>query len=182
MPKRNLYYLFLELWNFLTFKRKIQLILVLLLSILAAISEIISIASIIPFIFILMGNEYSAITHLPIDFNYLTSLFPNKKNVLVLSLSFIFAVMLSGMIKVLLIWTQGKFSALVGVELSKLLLDGHLSKKFEDHQRLNTSEIIAAITQKTTIVVFQVILPALTIIASGIIFFGISGGGKAIRG
>lgn len=168
-----MFYLFRELWRFLSSKRKIHLMLVMILSIFAAISEMISIASVLPFLFILIGNEQSAFSNFPFDIQYLFSFFDSQNRIIILALLFVFAVTLSGLIKVLLVWMQGTFSALVGVDLSKLLLDGHLSTEFEAQSNSNTSTIIATITQKTTIVVFQIILPALAITANIIITLGI---------
>ena len=71
MPKDNLIYLFAELWGYLSLKRKVHLVLVLMLSVFASISEMISIASVLPFLFVLMGDERSNPSNLPFDINYL---------------------------------------------------------------------------------------------------------------
>ena len=173
MQKDNLLYLFAELWTHLSSKRKVHLVFVLILSVFASISEMISIASVLPFLFVLIGNEGTTASNLPFDINYILGFVEPHSQMMFLALLFIIAVIISGIIRILLIWMQGTFSALVGVELSKLLLDDHLLKPFYYHQNSNTSEIIAAITQKTTVVVFQIILPSLAITASITITFGI---------
>lgn len=173
MRNENLFYLFTELWTHLSTKRKIHLVLIMILSVFASISEMISIASVLPFLFVLMGNEDTTLSNLPFDYKYLLDFADPQNQLIFLALFFIFVVIISGIIRILLIWMQGTFSALVGVELSTLLLDGHLIKPFQNHQNSNTSKIIATITQKTTVVVFQIILPSLSITANITITFGI---------
>jgi ATP-binding cassette, subfamily B, bacterial PglK len=173
MSKTNLFGLYATLWNVLPLKRNLQILFLIVLSGFAALCEMISIASVLPFLFILMGEEAKDIGLLPIDIGYLLSLTNSNDPLFGLSILFISAVLVSGLVRILLTWMQGIVSSLVGVDLSRIMLDSALSRSVFDHRKYNTSEIIAAITNKTTVVVFQVILPTMAIFGSITIISGI---------
>ena len=98
MQKTSFLNLYQALWLLLPLKRKIQFCLVMVLSVFAALSEMISIASVLPFVFILMGSDVTELTLLPIDFSFLFD-FVNSEQVLFwFSGLFMTAVLLAGLV------------------------------------------------------------------------------------
>ncbi len=148
-------------------QKKFILFLIVLLMVFSAVAEIFSIGAIIPFVSILFGSNQS---NLP---NYITDFFgiqniQNHK----LFITFIFCnlVLLSGLLRVFLIYSITKFSYTSGNQLSLKIFHNILSQQYEYHIKNNSSETISSIAQKINVVISQVILPILTLVSTFILF------------
>ena len=132
-------------WKYLSLKRKTQIKFLVILMLLAGISEIFSIGSLIPFLSALTDiNKFSEITLFKEILNFIG--FKNKDNLLFL-ITFIFltAISLSTSVRLLNIWATGRLSAAIGIDLSSQAFERTLLKPYKFHLSNNTSEIIAAI-------------------------------------
>ena len=145
--ERNIstYVVLKRFWGYLSFKRKTQIKLLVCLMLVAGISEIISIGSLIPFL-----SALSDINNL-IEINFFKGIIDffgikNEDNLLFLiTFTFLFAIVLSTSIRLLNIWAIGRLSAAIGIDLSIQTFQSTLYKPYKFHLSNNTCEMIAAI-------------------------------------
>ena len=90
-----------------------------------------------------------------------------------MTLIFIIAAIFSGIMRLILLWTQTRFAYAIGADISISVYRHSLYLPYSSHVAMNSSEFISGITNKTALVVTQVILPILLIISSSIILIAI---------
>ncbi len=113
----------------------------------SAFCEALSIASLLPFLSILTNpNNLEDITF----FNYISNLFNLKDSnsfLFPLTIIFCFAILSSGMIRILNLYLSNKLSALIGSDLSINCYRNTLYQPYQIHLKRNTSKIISTITE-----------------------------------
>ena len=161
------------LWKTFSTRRKFQFYGLLILSTIASFSEIISIGLVVPYLGILTSPdiffENIAIQPLIIFFEIKT---PNQL-ILPLTIIFIIAVLMSGLMRMILLWFQTRMSHIIGADLSYDIYRKSLYQPYMTHLNRNSSEIISSITIKVNNVVYNTILPGLRIFSSILISFSI---------
>lgn len=168
IEEKNSFCALIDLWKFISKKRKLQLFFLILLMIVASFAEVASIGMVIPFIGILAAPE----ALLENKFIYLFLEFFNIQNsnlIFIFTLIFCSAVMLSGIIRVILMWLQIKLSHSLGADISIEIYKKTLYQNYLTHINRNSSEIISAISLKVNSTVGLVITPLLIITSSFII-------------
>jgi len=160
-------------WAHIPKKRKGQLSALILLTILVSFAEIVSIGAVLPFLGALTAPDKI------IDIQFLQPLFDklniqNSSELLFpMTLIFITAAILSGIMRLILLWTQTRFGYAIGADISIRVYRNLLYSPYSLHVSRNSSEFISGITNKTAMVVTQVILPILLIISASIILIAI---------
>ena len=148
LPHQNAYNVITTLINFMTqsFKRRLVFISILMLT--SAIVEVISVGSVLPILMILTNNEKLLYTKeifvqsLPID-----SLSLDETAIIVV-FSFIFFIILSSSIRILLIKLISNFSFEFGSNLSCNVFQKMLYQNVTTHNEINSSEIVSIVTNK----------------------------------
>ena len=160
-------------WAHIPKKRKSQLSALILLTILVSLAEIISIGAVLPFLGALTAPDRI------LDIQFLQPLF-DKLNILKpsellfpMTLIFVVAAILSGIMRLVLLWAQTRFGHAIGADISISVYRHSLYLPYSLHVSQNSSEFISGITKKTGMVVTQVILPVLLIISTSIIIIAI---------
>jgi ABC-type multidrug transport system fused ATPase/permease subunit len=158
----------LGLWSHIGVCRRYQFVLLLVLMIVTSIAEVLSISVVMPFLSVLTSPEqafnYLVIKQVPIDeFGIQT---PNQL-LLPLTIGFISASLLAGLMRMLLLWTSTKLSFAIGADISGEIYERTLYQPYAVHANRNTSEIINAVANKTNDVSY-ILLMLLTIISSSI--------------
>jgi len=160
-------------WTHIPKKRKVQLSALTLLTIFVSLTEIISIGAVLPFLGALTAPEKI------LEIQFLQPLF-NKLNILdssellfPMTLIFIITVIISGIMRLILLWTQTRFGYAIGADISIRVYRNLLYSPYSLHVSRNSSEFISGIINKTAMVVTQVILPILLIISASIILIAI---------
>jgi ABC-type bacteriocin/lantibiotic exporter with double-glycine peptidase domain len=162
------YYLTSRLWKYISPIRRRQFLYLLILMIIGSFSEILSIGSALPFLGALASpNNIYTNQYLNPIFLKLGLLDPSD---ILIPLTIIFAglVVFSSLIRLILIWANAKLSHVTGSDLSSLIYRLTLEQPYKFHISRNTSEVITAITSRTTIVT-TVINAFLTIISTFVI-------------
>jgi ATP-binding cassette subfamily B protein len=162
----NLLQLLKILWGHISLRRQYQAGLLLLLMVLAALSEILSIGAVIPFLGVLTNPQYIFDNNL---FRPLINL-PIVKNtsdiLLLFTVVFCLAAILSGALRLVLSWVNNRLAFLIGADLSLDVYRKILYQNYEFHVKHNSSEIIAVVSTKANAVIFQTIFPVLNALAS----------------
>lgn len=171
MKALKVFELIAKLWCHLEMRRRAQFGLLLLLMIVSALSEAISIGALIPFLAALTSPKNLSGMGV---FNFTGNL--NSDNlILIATIVFSAAALLAGGIRATLLWVSTKLAFMVGAELSYKVYLKTLFQPYIEHIQKNSSETIDAVTGKSNALIFNVILPALNLLASlvmMIIIFG----------
>lgn len=164
---------FKDLWSHIEKSRKIHLILVIILMIFASMAEVISIGSIIPFLTVILNPD--SLYEIELLRNLLKYLNINSAQELIIPFTFLFAVaaLISGLIRIFLLWYQIRIGHLIGADLSLKIYKVALYQPYKTHISVNSSQSISTITEKSNAIVRQVILPFLFLISSTLIFLSI---------
>jgi len=156
----------IRLWKCLTFKRKVQLVIILILMVVASFAEVLSIGAIIPFLTVLVNP--GKVLDQPFANKIFAALDITTEQELLLPLTIIFALaaIFSGVSRFVLMWVQNRFSSAVGSDLSGGIYKAVLYQPYSMHLARNSSEVITAIFNKVDTVVREFLFPTLTIASS----------------
>ena len=137
-----------EIYKYLTFKRKIQLLFLFASSILTSLAEFISLASFYPFLTILTNPKI--LKEINLINNYIQFFNIQNDQLLLIHITSIFciAVIFAAIVRLSNLWLGLKLSALIGNDIAKLAYRKTLYQKYEVHINRNTSEYIAALTNE----------------------------------
>ena len=159
----------IKLFYLMNLKRRYQLLLLLILMIFTSIFEVISIGAVIPFLGVLI--EPSNIFELPAAQSFIQILGVDQPSQIIVPFTalFVIAILISGAMRLLLLWSTVKFSYIAGVDLGGGIFSQVINQPYIAHTKQNSSEIISSISIKIDQVILGVILPILNIFSSFII-------------
>jgi ATP-binding cassette, subfamily B, bacterial PglK len=158
-----------NLWKHLSNRRQKQFTLLLLLMLLASISEVISIGAVLPFLGVLVAPEhlYNHVLVQPIV-QWLEIKSPDQLLFPFVTL-FIVATIISATIRLSLLYVMTRLSFAAGADLSINIYQRSLYQEYQVHIASNSSEVINSIITKTNTVISFILVPMLTLISS--VFF-----------
>lgn len=166
MAKQPISQLLYRLWQHLSPRRRRQFALLLVLTLLASFAEILSIGAVLPFLGVLTAPEriFSHASAQP----YILALGLTAPEQLLQPLAIVFggAVLVAGALRLLLLWSSTRLAFANGADISIDIYRRTLYQPYAVHCGRNSSEVISGITGKTYKVIYNVILPALTLISS----------------
>jgi ABC-type multidrug transport system fused ATPase/permease subunit len=158
--------LLIRLYKNLNKKRRLQLLLLLFMMLIATFAELLSLGSVIPFITVLVQPDKLYVQP------YVQPLveFMNIKNsselTLPLTIIFCFCALITGAVRIFLLWMSTWISFRIGADISNAIYSKTLYQPYQVHCERNSSEIINGIVNKSNAVIYNVIVPVLTIISS----------------
>lgn len=155
-----------RLWGHMSSRRRTQFGGLFVLMVLASFAEVLSIGAVLPFLGVLTAPEW-AWRH-PLAQPLVRALGITEPRQLLLPLTVVFAgaALISGGARLALLWVQTRLSHAVGADFSISIFRRTLYQPYAVHVARNSSEIIAAIANKTTVVVYQILWPVLIIVSS----------------
>ena len=168
MPNSTLSRLLGRLWPHILPHRRAQIGLLFLLMILSSFAEVISIGAVLPFLGVLTAPD--RIFSLPLAQPFINALNITEPQELLLPLTaiFIFAALLSGSMRLVLLWIQTRLSHAIGADLSINIYRRTLYQPYAVHVARNSSEVIAGISGKANTVVYSTLLPLMHISSSSL--------------
>ena len=169
------------LWHHLSKRRQKQFWLLLILMIIASLSEIISVGAVLPFLGILTAPEQVYQHPLMQPVIQILELTEPSQLILPLTIFFIVAALLAGSIRLTLLYVMTRLSFSTGADLSISIYRRTLYQEYEVHVSRNSSEVINSIITKTNTVIYGILTPALAFISSVILLIGIMGALFAIN-
>jgi ATP-binding cassette, subfamily B, bacterial PglK len=164
----------IKFWRHLSFLRKKQSIILLILMIVASLMEVVSIGAVIPFLGVLTSPEYVYQHQLSQPLIDMLGVSGPSELILPLTIMFIIAILSAGLVRLLLLYVMIKVSFAIGADLSIDIYRKTLYQKYSVHIARNSSEIINGIITKTNTVISGVLTPVMTLLSSSILFLGIT--------
>ncbi len=165
--------LLISFWKYLDKRHKRRSWLIFILMIIVSFAEVISIGAILPFLGVLTSPElvYQNAFMQPI----IQTLELNSANQLILPLTIVFiaAALIAGVMRITLLNAINHFERVVGTDLNIDVYRNTLYQSYSDHIDRNSSYIISLITKKTDVVIRGTFRAALTLVSSVLILIGI---------
>ena len=158
--------LILRLWQHVAPRRKKQLGVLSLVMIFASFAEVISIGAVLPFLGVLTAPEKVFNHEQAKPIVNLLNLAQPQDLLLLITLLFIVAAIVSAAARLLLLWLQTRLGHAIGADFSIEIYQRTLYQPYQVHLSSNSSQVIAGISSKVNQVVYQGLLPLLTITSS----------------
>ena len=166
---RNLPTVFVQLkrlWCHITVRRRTQISVLFVLMVAVSLSEIAAIGTVLPFL-VVLSSPQSVFTnvHLQplIEFFVISE---SNQLLALLTVIFITATLLSGVLRLLLLYVQTRLSHAIGVDVSADIYRRTLYQPYAVHISRNSSEVISAMLNKAHAIVGHAVIPWLTIFSS----------------
>lgn len=144
-----------------------------LLMIIASFAEVISIGVVLPFLAVLTAPERVFNNALAQPLISALSITEPIQLLLPLTVAFAIGAMLSGIMRLILLWAQTRLGHAIGADLSASIYRRTLYQPYAVHVARNSSEVIAGITSKVNGIVYHIVLPTLTILSSLVMLISI---------
>jgi ABC-type multidrug transport system fused ATPase/permease subunit len=171
-PKSTLPNLLLRLWHHLSRHRRRQFGLLMGLMLLSAIAEVVSLGAVLPFLGILVAPDrvfnHPVVTDVALAWGITTA----DQLVFPLTVAFVAAALIAGAIRILLLWVSTRLAFATGPDLGIEVYRRTLYQPYQVHVARNSSEVISGI-DKVNNIVFQVLMPLLTLVSSTVLFVAI---------
>ena len=162
-----------RLWLHISSRRRRQLALLLVLMLVSAVAEIVSIGAVLPFLGVLADSESVFQHELAQPYIQLFGITEPGQLLLPLTSGFIVVAFFSGGLRIILLWAQIKLGHAIGADLSYEIYKRTLYKPYSVHVGRNSSEVIAGISTKANQVVVSAVLPVMIIVSSSLFLFAI---------
>ena len=140
--------------------------------ILTSFAEVITIGAVLPFLSVLTSPEFVFEHQITKPFIEYFKIMEPKQLFLPITVLFAIAALLSGLMRVVLLWAQTRLSYNIGADFSISIYRRTLYQPYSVHTSRNSSEVIAGTGKASTVVSF-IILPIITIISSSILLLSI---------
>lgn len=170
--ERSLFTLVLNLFQHVSPRRRYQFALLLMLTILGAAAEAVSLGAIVPFIGIL--TQPDKVFHAPFLARLIRTFGFTAPGQLLLPLTLAFAIaaIVTGVLRLALLWIGIRLANLTGTDLSVDAYRRTLYQPYSAHIARSSSEIISGITQKVASVTVM-LMSLTTVVTSAILFSAI---------
>jgi ABC-type multidrug transport system fused ATPase/permease subunit len=172
-PAFTLPSLLFRLWHHLSRRRKHQFGMLIGLTLVSAFAEVVSLGALLPFLSVLTSPEYVFNHQIVVDVALVWGITSADELVLPLTLAFAVAALITGTIRILLLWVSTRLSFATGADLGIEVYRRTLYQPYRVHVARNSSEVISGITNKVDGVVFGVLLPLLTLGSSTVLLVAI---------
>jgi ABC-type multidrug transport system fused ATPase/permease subunit len=155
-----------RLWHHINPNRKRQLCAVSVLMLLSTAAELVSIGAVIPFLGVLIAPErvFSHPAFEPVV-NAMSLIDPSQL-VMPITLMFMFAAMLSGTVRIALLWGQTRLGSAIGMDFAFEAYRRTLNQPYKIHALRNSSEVASVLVSKVHIVITNIVLPVITLLSS----------------
>jgi ABC-type multidrug transport system fused ATPase/permease subunit len=155
-----------KLWHHIGPRRRRQVMLIVALMFVAALAEVASLGSVLPFVGILAAPELFWKHPLLAQAAHSVGIFKSDELVLPLTIAFVAAALIAGAIRVLLLWVGTRFTFAAGADLSMQVYRRTLYQPYSVHLARSSSEVISGIANKIGGAVLGILFPALMLVSS----------------
>lgn len=164
-----------KLWAHLSSRRRAQLGAAALLLLVSSLAEVVSLAAVLPFLAVLTNPD--TLWSKPLVQQWGLNLGITNAQGLLLPITFGFAAaaIISGAIRLLTLWLNGRLAAAIGSDWSCEVYRRTLYQPYEVHLARNSSDLIASMNIDVSIVIGQVLNPLLQLISSALIVLALVG-------
>lgn len=153
----------------LSSRRRKQLFWVTVLMVMSAFAEVVSLGLVIPFLGVLISPEKLISISLVANFAKSFGIETGQQLLLPLTIMFVVVSFLAGVIRMLQLWAGTRLTFAAGADLSLEIYRRTLYQPYHIHLSRNTSVVVSSVIDKVNQVAFGILLPAMTLISSGML-------------
>jgi ATP-binding cassette, subfamily B, bacterial PglK len=168
IPKYGILNLLVRIWQHLSCRRQRQFWMVLVLMLVSAVAEIVSLGAVLPFLGVLVAPDRIFNHPLAVDVIQALGITSADKLILPLTILFIAAAVMAGAIRIFLLWVNTRLSYAIATDFSLKVYERTLYQPYIVHVSRSSDEVISAIIQKIDHIV-GVLSSVLIIIGSTVI-------------
>lgn len=163
---------FAIIWGLLERPQKLLCFFAALLAVTVSFSELVSIGSVVPVVMALTNEEgLSGLPDVFHSFAKVLSLDLGEVTTTYVLVGFVSALLISTSLRLLLLFLQTRLAHSIGAEIGKTLFLKNLNQDLGAISEQSSAELISAVSQKSNVVVYNVILPFLLLISSILVLF-----------
>lgn len=149
-------------------KRKVQFLLIVLLSFLCVVFDFVSVGLIVPLVSMLSSNAVPA--WVPSWFYHLVEVY-FQDTASGLLIFFIASLVFASILRIVHLWHVNLFAFLCAYDVERVLIQNMLSWKYSSFVKRNSAELMAALTIKCNSIAYELILPVVNIFSAIIVIF-----------
>ena len=173
MPTQHSYRILIHrLWAHISVRRRWQFLMLLVLTMFSSFAEVVSLSAVLPFIAIITQPDNLFNFPLITDIAHKLGIEKGADLLIPLTIVFVVASVLSGVLRIFLMWVSISLAKFTGADLSLSVFRRTLYQPYSTHVARSSSEIISGMTQKVGVAT-GVISSVISIITSGILFASI---------
>jgi ABC-type multidrug transport system fused ATPase/permease subunit len=161
------------LWSSLTNRRKRHLALLLFFMLASSAVEVISLGAVVPFLAAISSPDVFFNSPLVQPIKGYFKLLRSQDLISFLTVVFAAATIFSAAVRIVLLWIQTRVGHAIGCDLSTELFRRALYQPYSTHLSRNSSEVISASSIKVNQLVYEVVLPMMSLTSSMIILITI---------
>lgn len=162
-----------RLWGHVEPRRRSQYKVLFFFMVIASFAEVVSIGAVIPFIGALASPELIFDHPMAQTFIQILNLKEPSELLLPLTIVFVLCAVLSGLIRLGLLWLQTRIVFATGADLGFSIYNKTLYQPYAVHAARNSSEVISGISIKVNTVVGETMLPLTSLVSSILILIAI---------
>jgi ATP-binding cassette, subfamily B, bacterial PglK len=147
-PTFDIANLLMRLWRHLSRRRRRQFVLLMVLILVGALAEVVSLGAVLPFIGILISPERAFKVAIVAKFARTLGITSPHQLLFPLTVVFVAAALIAGAIRLLLLWVSIRLAFATGADLGIDVYRRCLYQPYRVHVALNSSEVISVITSK----------------------------------
>jgi ATP-binding cassette subfamily B protein len=162
-----------RLWREFSPRRRRQFVLILGLMVASAVAEVASLGAVLPFLGVLTAPDKVFRYHLVARAAHAWGIDSPARLVLPLTVAFAAMAVLSGAMRLLLLWVSTRFTFAAGADLSMEVYRRTLYQPYQVHVARSSNEVISGIMNKVGGTVLGVLLPMMTLLSSMLLLVAI---------
>jgi ABC-type multidrug transport system fused ATPase/permease subunit len=162
----------IQLWGYLLPRRKRQVAMLCILVAFAALAEMMSVGTVVPFLWALTSPEKTFAHDLVQPFIIILQIRSAQDLLLAFTLIFILVAVLGGLARIALLWVQTHLAMAIGADFSKQVYEYTLYQPYSVHISRNSSEILEG-ANKAQGLVGGIVQPTLLVISSALILVAV---------
>lgn len=160
---------YIKLWSYFSRNRKIQFARLSLVALLSSIAEVVSVGAVLPFLTIILNREKDLISTNYKLIEEVSKFVDGERIVIAATVLFCMTALLAALMRIMTLWYMTKVSFNAGSDISCEVYERTLHQPYSLHCARNSSDVINAIAVKSSVLIYNVIFPMLSIINSIII-------------
>lgn len=158
----------LRLWNVISPRRKTEMWMLLILTLVASMVDLFSIGTVLPLLGVLASPEKVFNHSLAQFFVQLLGIAQPHELLVPITVLFCVVTMFATVVRLFVIWSRTRLTFAVGADLSNEIYHRTLHQPYAIHLSRNSSEVIDGISGKVSTVIFHVINPLLVIVSNAL--------------
>jgi ABC-type multidrug transport system fused ATPase/permease subunit len=162
-----------QLWTHISVRRRRQLCLLSVLMMASSLAEVLSIGAVFPFLAVLTSPQFIYEHLLAKPFLVLFNISSADQLLFPITILFVMGVLFASAVRMCLLWATTRLSFAMGADLSLDIYRRTLYQPYAVHLSRNSSEIIDVISIKTNNIIYNVILPSITLVSSALLISSI---------